>query len=35
MRRVAIRHFATMHIRGCIVTDRNATRDKRTLVGRE
>ena len=34
MRCVAIRHDAPMHIRGRIVTDRNATYEKRIRVGR-
>ena len=34
MRCVAIRHDASMHIRGRIVTDRNVTDEKRTRVGR-
>ena len=32
MRCVAIRHYASMHIRGRIVTERNATDEKRIRV---
>ena len=35
LRCVAIRHDASMHIRGRIVTDRNGTDEKRIRVGRE
>ena len=34
MRCVAIRHDASTYMHGSIVTDRNATHDKRILVGR-
>ena len=34
MRCVAIRHETSMHIRGRIVTDRNAKHEKRIRVGR-
>ena len=33
MRCVAFRHHPSMHIHGRIVTERNATREKRTRVG--
>ena len=34
MRRVAIRHDASMHVRGRIVTERTGTDEKRIRVGR-
>ena len=34
MRRVAIRHDASTYMHGRIVTDRNATHEKRIRVGR-
>ena len=34
MRCVAIRHDASVHIRGRIVTDRNTTHEKHIRVGR-
>ena len=34
MRSVAIRHDASIHIRGRIVTDRSTTHEKRIRVGR-
>ena len=34
MRYVAIYHDASMHIRGRVVTDRNATHENRIRVGR-